>query len=96
MQVCETQSSYRLNRWVMVYLFLAVSCARPLKNSSVNFPHERPQAVRNIREVRGFGAEARELSRFQGASQGAAAASVKMGAAAGRLEALNRAAINVR
>eukprot|EP00903_Cladosiphon_okamuranus_P009724 g9246.t1 len=51
------------------------------------------EAVRNIREVRGFGAEARELSRFQGASQGAAATSVKIGAATGRLEALNRAAI---
>lgn len=46
--------------------------------------------------MRGFGAEARELSRFQGASQGAAATSVKMGAATGRLEALNRAAIYFR
>ncbi len=54
------------------------------------------QAVRNIREVRGFGAEARELARFQAASQGAADTSVKLGAAGGRLEALNRAAIYFR
>ncbi|CAM9623466.1 unnamed protein product, partial [Ectocarpus sp. 13 AM-2016] len=51
------------------------------------------EAVRNIREVRGFGAEARELARFKTASQGAAATSVRIGAASGRLEALNRAAI---
>ena len=77
----------------------AVSSARPLKtplNSLYPRSHARPQAVRNIREVRGFGAEARELSRFQGASQGATATSVKIGAAAGRLEALNRAAIYFR
>lgn len=54
------------------------------------------QAVRNIREVRGFGAETRELARFQAASQGAAATSFKIGAASGRLEALNRAAIYFR
>ncbi|CAM9282087.1 unnamed protein product, partial [Pylaiella littoralis] len=51
------------------------------------------EAVRNIREVRGFGAEARELGRFQQASQKASETSVKMGAASGRLEALNRAAV---
>ncbi|CAN0212211.1 unnamed protein product, partial [Ectocarpus sp. 12 AP-2014] len=43
------------------------------------------EAVRNIREVRGFGAEARELARFKTASQGAAATSVRIGAASGRL-----------
>lgn len=46
--------------------------------------------------MRGFGAEALELGRFQASSQAASSTSAKMGAATGRLEALNRAAIYVR
>lgn len=61
-----------------------------------NLSNDVPQAVRNIREVRGFGAEALELDRFQAASRAASMTSEKMGAATGRLEALNRAAIYVR
>lgn len=53
------------------------------------------QAVHNIREVRGFGAEPRELVRFQAAARNSSAKSKQIGASAGRLEALNRVVINV-
>ena len=46
--------------------------------------------------MRGFGAEAKEVARFEAASRKVGPASAKMGEANGRLEALNRAAIYAR
>lgn len=53
------------------------------------------EAVRNIREVRSFGAESRELARFQAATFDSSNVSSKIGEQTGHLEALNRAVINV-
>lgn len=57
---------------------------------------EKRQAVRNIREVRGFGAEGLELSRFKAATRESSVTSAKIGVQAAHLEALNRASINAR
>jgi hypothetical protein len=51
------------------------------------------EVVRNIREVRSFGTEARELDRFSTQVSVTKSAANSVGQAAGRLEALNRAAI---
>ncbi|CAM9236459.1 unnamed protein product, partial [Choristocarpus tenellus] len=51
------------------------------------------EAVRNIRSVRSFGTEGRELSRFQSVTQETSAQAISIGASTGKLEALNRAAI---
>ncbi|CAM9838413.1 unnamed protein product, partial [Discosporangium mesarthrocarpum] len=51
------------------------------------------EAMRNIRTVKSFGTEAKELSRFQSAVKSSAATATAMGVGAGKLEALNRLAI---
>lgn len=51
------------------------------------------EVIRNIREVRSFGTEDKELSRFQRTVASSVQCSTEVGDASGSLEALNRAAI---
>jgi ABC-type multidrug transport system fused ATPase/permease subunit len=51
------------------------------------------EVVRNVREVRSFGTESRELARFEREAAATSAAARSLGDAAARLESLNRAAI---